>query len=225
MDNRVSGAYAYHDHELHPDPPHQSMYLRKMLQYLKAEPSVRKVLDAGCGDGNFAVSMAEAGYEMYGIDMSASGIKVAQGRGMGRFAQASVYEDFTAAFDDVDAFDAIVAVEVIEHLYDPRGFVKLARAALKDDGLLLVTTPYWGWLKNVVLAVTNRMDRSLTALWDGGHIKHWSRKTLTELMAEQGMKFVAFEGAGRSVPYLWSGMLMAFRKTANSGPIGSRQAR
>jgi 2-polyprenyl-3-methyl-5-hydroxy-6-metoxy-1,4-benzoquinol methylase len=83
MDNRVSGAYAYHDHELHPDPPHQSMYLRKVLQYLEAEPSVRKVLDAGCGDGNFAVSTAGAGYEMYGIDMSASGIKVAQGRGVG----------------------------------------------------------------------------------------------------------------------------------------------
>jgi 2-polyprenyl-3-methyl-5-hydroxy-6-metoxy-1,4-benzoquinol methylase len=216
--------YSYQNLELHPDPPHQPMYLRKMLKYLGAQRSIRTVLDAGCGDGNFAASLADAGYDIYGFDMSASGIKIAQRRGLGRFAQASVYDDFTTIFDDMDVFDAVVAVEVIEHLYDPRLFIKRARAALKDEGLMLVTTPYWGWFKNVVLAVTNRMDRSLTALWDGGHIKHWSRKTLTELMTEQGMEFIAFEGAGRPVPFLWNGMLLVFRKPLTR-PTDPDQAR
>lgn len=170
------------------------------------------MLDAGCGDGNFTASLADAGFDMYGCDLSVSGIEIARSRGVGTFAHASIYEDLLEPFSGVTAFDAVVAVEVIEHLYSPRVFVRRAEEALRPGGLLVLTTPYWGYLKNIVLAVTGRMDRSLTALWDGGHIKHWSRKTLTLLVEERSFSLVGFSGAGRRIPYLWNGMVMAFRK-------------
>ena len=73
-------------------------------------------------------------------------------------------------------------------------------------------------LKNLALAATNRMDAALTALWEGGHIKHFSRATLTRLMEEAGFEAVSFYGAGQGVrahtPFLWSGMAMTFRKPA-----------
>jgi hypothetical protein len=57
------------------------------------------------------------------------------------------------------------------------------------------------------------MDRSLTALWDGGHIKHWSRKTLITLCEEQKFEFVNFTGSsGHRPPLLWNGMMVTFRK-------------
>ena len=102
---------------------------------------------------------------------------------------------------------------MIEHLYSPRRkFVQRAEEALTPGGLCIVTTPYWGYLKNVALALTNRTDRALTALWDGGHIKHWSYKTLRTLFQERNFEFVSFVGAGRPIPYLWNGMMMTFRK-------------
>jgi SAM-dependent methyltransferase len=206
----VSG-YTYHDYAHVPDPPHQPLYLEKMLVYLRAsEPPVRTILDAGSGDGNFAASLADEGFEMYGVDLSESGVRIAQERGIGKFAQRSLYEDLRAPFG-VPSYDAIISVEVIEHLYDPRRFIALAHEALRPEGLFLLTTPYWGYLKNVVVAVAGRMDRRLTALWDGGHIKHWSRATLTELVSEQPFDVVGFEGCGRPVPFLWNGMLMTFR--------------
>ena len=100
----------------------------------------------------------------------------------------------------------------IEHLYSPRTFTRRALEALRPGGVLILTTPYWGYLKNLMIAVTNRTDRSLTALWEGGHIKHWSRQTLQTLGERQGFEFVAFEGAGRPIPFLWKGMMMVFRK-------------
>jgi 2-polyprenyl-6-hydroxyphenyl methylase/3-demethylubiquinone-9 3-methyltransferase len=107
-------------------------------------------------------------------------------------------------------------VETIEHLYNPRQLVRRVHEALRPGGIFIVTTPYWGYLKNVVLAITGRLDGALTALWDGGHIKHFSRRTLTSLVMEQGFDVMAFEGCGEGVraytPYLWNGMLMAFRK-------------
>lgn len=206
--------YAYDDYRLNPDPPHQPMYLALVLRWLRSDPTIKSVLDAGCGDGNFAASLADAGYQMRGLDMSESGIGIASARGIGSFARASIYDDLTRPFAGVASFDAIVCVEVIEHLYSPRIFVRLAFDALRPGGLLILTTPYWGYFKNVVLALTNRMDRSLTALWDGGHIKHWSRMTLSSLLAEHSFEVIGFSGAGRPIPYLWNGMVMVARKPA-----------
>ena len=65
--------YCYHDYS-EADPPHQPMYLRLIIEQLRSDPTVSIVLDAGCGDGNFAASLAEAGFRMYGIDLSSGGI-------------------------------------------------------------------------------------------------------------------------------------------------------
>ena len=89
-----------------------------------------------------------------------------------------------------------MAVEVVEHLYAPRIFVQNAYDALRPGGLLVVTTPYWGYLKNVALAVTNRTDAVLSALWDGGHIKHWSRKTMTTLRRRRASRSWGSTDAG-----------------------------
>jgi SAM-dependent methyltransferase len=210
----ADAGYTYKDFRVDPDPPHQPMYLKLVLRSLQSDPSIRRILDAGCGDGNFAASLAEAGYSVCGIDMSDSGIQIATERRVGSFQRASIYDSLTAPFPNVEAFDAIVSVEVIEHLYSPRAFVRRAFEALRPGGLFIVTTPYWGYLKNVALAITNRMDASLSALWDGGHIKHWSRKTLSSLLREQSFDVVGFHGAGRGIPFLWNGMVMVAHKPA-----------
>lgn len=207
--------YVYNDYDSKPDPTHRPMYLAPTLDFLRRDKSIKRVLDAGCGGGDFTEGLAPAGYEVYGFDLNESAIRAAQKRGTGTFVVASIYDDFRPPFG-IDSFDAIVCVEVIEHLYNPRIFVTRAKEALRPGGMLIITTPYWGYLKNVMLAVTDRMDRSLTALWDGGHIKHWSRRTLTLLLTEQGFEEIGFVGCGEGVrahtPYLWNGMLMAFRK-------------
>lgn len=204
--------YAYEDYNVNPDPPHQPLYLNPVLRFLRTDSSIRTVLDVGCGDGNFTASIAEANYRVYGIDMSPTGIDIAVQRKVGDFAKASAYDDLKMVFPDAETFDAIVSVEVIEHLYNPRIFVRRAFEALRPGGLLVLTTPYWGYLKNIVLAVTGRLDGALTSLWDGGHIKHWSRRTLTTLLSEQPFDVFGFQGAGRPIPYLWSGMVVAARR-------------
>ena len=209
--------HIYPNFDEHPDPSHRSLYLAQVLKILAELPRGAKILDAGCGGGDFAVGLAEAGYEIYGCDLNESAIAAANRRGIGTFKCASLYESLTEPFG-VDAFDAIVSVEVIEHLYSPYSYVRQGYDALRPGGLFIVTTPYWGYWKNLALAVTNRTDGYLTALWEGGHIKHFSRKTLTRLFNDCGFTEAGFQGAGetpsRRIPYLWSGMVMTFRKPA-----------
>ena len=209
--------HIYQDFAEHPDPSHRPQYLAPVLASLAELPRGARILDAGCGGGDFSIGLAEAGFEIYGCDLNESAIAAANRLGIGTFKLASLYENLAAPFG-VEAFDAIVSVEVIEHLYSPYTYVRRGYEALRPGGLFVVTTPYWGYWKNLALAVTNRTDGYLTALWEGGHIKHFSRKTLTRLFSDCGFAEVGFRGAGetpsRRLPYLWSGMMMAFRKPA-----------
>lgn len=201
----------YHDYAT-ADPPHQPMYLELMLAELSSSTKTRRILDAGCGDGNFASSLAEHGFRVHGIDQSRGGIEIAGKRPGITVTQGSLYDDLLGPFGLLDPYDAIVSVEVIEHLYSPATFAERAFEALRPGGLLILTTPYWGYLKNIALAVTNRLDRSLTALWEGGHIKHWSYRTLRTLGEQSGFEFLSFHGCGRPTPHLWNGMMMVFRR-------------
>jgi 2-polyprenyl-3-methyl-5-hydroxy-6-metoxy-1,4-benzoquinol methylase len=207
--------YTYESYDENPDPSHRPMYLSKVLKHLRSCPDIANVLDAGCGGGDFAQGLHENGFSVFGLDLNESAIKAAQKREIGTFVISSVYEDWLAPFR-LPFVDAVVSVETIEHLYAPRLFLARAKDALRPGGLLLLTTPYWGYLKNIALAVTDRTDKALSVLWDGGHIKHFSRRTMTAMVTEQGFEVVAFEGCGEGIraltPYLWNGMLMVFRK-------------
>jgi len=56
--------------------------------------------------------------------------------------------------------------------------------------------------------VLNRWDSHASPLWDGGHIKLWSRKTLSALLDEAGFVKLQFRGVGR-LPKLWMTMVMS----------------
>ncbi|MBD9234407.1 hypothetical protein B5G41_02425 [Alistipes onderdonkii] len=109
-------------------------------------------------------------------------------------------------------FKTVISMEVIEHLYQPRAFVLFIRSILEASGggQFIVTTPYHGYLKNLTIAAANKMDHHLSALWEGGHIKFWSRRTLAILLREAGYRQLAFTGAGR-IPYLWRHMVFSAR--------------
>jgi 2-polyprenyl-3-methyl-5-hydroxy-6-metoxy-1,4-benzoquinol methylase len=105
----------------------------------------------------------------------------------------------------------LINTEVIEHVYSPRGFLKTCNSLLKPGGTMVLTTPYHGYLKNLFLALTGKMDAHFTVLWEHGHIKFWSHKTMTEVLKESGFTDIEFSGAGR-IPYLWKSMVVKARK-------------
>lgn len=167
-----------------------------------------KVFDAGCGNGALLYRLKSAGYSLGGCDASETGIAIAQ-RMLGDsvpLMRLSVYDDLAANFGG--DWDVVLATEVIEHLYSPREFVKRAHALLRPGGTLILSTPYHGYWKNLMLATAGAFDRHFTALWDGGHIKFWSYATLTTLLQESKFEGFRFSGAGR-LPYLWKSMVVS----------------
>lgn len=171
-----------------------------------------RIFDAGCGNGALLARLHTAGVTAAGCELSPEGVAIAR-RVLGpsvRVECMSVYDDLAARFGG--DWDAVVSTEVVEHLFAPREFVQRVRALLKRDGVFVLSTPYHGYLKNLALAASGRMDAHFTALWDGGHIKFWSYRTLRALLAEAGFDHFRFYGAGR-FPWLWKSMVISCRKT------------
>jgi len=175
-----------------------------------ADPCQR-VLDVGCGNGYIAGLFADQGKAVVGVDPSESGVAAArQKHPDARFEVDLATDDLLQRLGE-DPFDLVVSVEVAEHVYDADQWARACRNALRPGGVLVLTTPYHGYLKNLAIAATNRWDHHHTSLKTGDHIKFWSRKTMPTLLERNGLDVVAFRGAGR-VAYLWQSMVVAARR-------------
>jgi 2-polyprenyl-3-methyl-5-hydroxy-6-metoxy-1,4-benzoquinol methylase len=189
---------------------HTEDYLWGHVISLCAELRGRRVVDIGCGNGALCRELASRGYDVVGCEPSAENLRFAQ-----RAAPELVFHELGVDDDPSplgnESFDVAIATEVIEHLAKPRNLPRFAKQLLRPGGHLIISTPYHGYLKNLILALTNKWDAHLNPFWDGGHIKFWSRNTLSQLLNETGFRIVRFIGAGR-LPFLWKSMIVVAQK-------------
>ncbi len=191
-----------------PQPTHAQAYLSPAVTAWLRDAGARRVMDLGCGNGALTAELSQAGFEMTGIDASASGVAIARQQAPEtRFVRAWIEDSLPDALRG--AFDTVVAVEVIEHLLVPGVLCARAREALTPGGHLIVTTPYHGYLKNLVLAAGGRFDRHWEPLHDGGHVKFFSKATLSDLFAREGFIVTRFGRVGRIAPLAKSMIMQA----------------
>jgi len=166
-----------------------------------------RILDVGCGNGYLGGALLREGFDVTGIDVSINGIRIARdAHPTGRWECLEIGDDLLARLD-AEPFDAVISTEVVEHLYAPRAWAHACLRALRPGRPLLCSTPYHGYLKNLVISLRGDWDRHASPMWDGGHIKLWSVHTLRRLLTTAGFEGIEWEGVGR-VPYLWRSMLM-----------------
>ena len=172
-------------------------------------PPPRRLLEVGCGNGFAAKRLTELGYEVTGIEPSSTAILFAcENCPTGRFIHASAYDPLP---DDCGPFDIVLSIEVVEHVLFPREFAARLFAALRPGGIGILTTPFHGWFKNVAIAVSGRFDSHVNPLWEGGHVKFFSPRTIGTLLRDAGFTDIDVRRAGR-VPALAKSMVVSFRK-------------
>lgn len=188
------------------EPRGSQVYLSvPILETLRALKAVR-VLDLGCGNGAVSHYLQSHGFSVMGCDADQRGIEMARmGKSEAEFRLVSVYDSPDALGET--AFDAVISTEVIEHLFLPAALPRFARSVLKPGGHLILTTPYHGYFKNLLICLAGKWDSHHTSLWDGGHIKFWSYRTLSELLETNGFDVIEFKGAGR-IYGLWKSMII-----------------
>jgi 2-polyprenyl-6-hydroxyphenyl methylase/3-demethylubiquinone-9 3-methyltransferase len=207
---RAQGEYVYDSVK----PSHTQAYLwlhvfaelDKVFQGLAAP---RRVFDLGCGNGALMNALASRGYDVTGVDPSESGVSLAKAA----WPDLPVFvgSAYDALSDRYGTFPAVVSLEVVEHLYSPRHYAQTMFKLVEPGGCAIVSTPYHGYVKNLALALSGKLESHFTALWDHGHIKFWSIRTLTVLLRGAGFGDIRFIRAGR-IPALAKSMIAVARR-------------
>jgi 2-polyprenyl-3-methyl-5-hydroxy-6-metoxy-1,4-benzoquinol methylase len=190
------------------NPCHAFDYMQQPLLSLLNKTNNRCILDLGCGNGYFVNYLISQGFNAYGIDASEQGIAIANKTNAGRFFIQDLASGGLPQQISNLPFDTVISTEVIEHLYNPYSFIGLCKTVLSEtNGQLILSTPYHGYLKNLFISLFNKWDTHMSPLWQGGHIKLWSVKTLSAILNEHGFKVSDFKGCGR-IPYFWKSMII-----------------
>lgn len=133
--------------------------------------SPEKVLDAGCGSGRLALQMAEAGFNIEGIDFEVKALELAEKirDKMGlkvNFHQGSLAEPEAPT---LGPYDAAICSEVLEHIENYPQVVKNLARLTKSGGYLFITVP---------------KDPKLFSVLDeyGGHLRRFEFQQLREVL-------------------------------------------
>lgn len=145
------------------------------------------VVDMGCGDGSFLREMHALGFShLVGFDQS-PGLDRAMHLGFGRFFRASVW-DFLAEAEKrgrIEA-DALVMVNVLEHIAEPLDMLRRIRRLLSPKGKLCVTVPNdFSPLQRAFLKVKGHLPWFVCV---PDHLNYFDFKTLGDALAKTGFQ-------------------------------------
>jgi 2-polyprenyl-6-hydroxyphenyl methylase/3-demethylubiquinone-9 3-methyltransferase len=182
-----------------------------------------EILDIGCGGGILAEALARAGFTVLGLDAAPAAIAAAESHAAGRNLPLRYRTGrIETLIEEQMVFPVITALEVIEHVPDPAGFLAGLEAALAPGGLLFIST-------------LNRTLRSLLAAKIGAEYitrllpvgtHDWRHfippRDLTAMAAatglraidSAGMSFNPLRGQWRATRDLSINYIMAFAKQA-----------
>ena len=145
-----------------------------------------RLLDIGCSAGFFLKVARDLGWETYGLELSSDTATLARERyGL----EVAVGELQESTFQS-NYFDVVTLWDVIEHLADPKKTLSIVQRILKDDGILVISTPN-------IDGVFPRLSYKIAHLinyWPHPepprHLFQFSKKTLGHLLQITGFELL-----------------------------------
>ncbi len=100
-----------------------------------------RILDVGCGGGLLAEPLAQRGAQVTGIDASPGNVAAARGHAAAQGVAVDYrLGDPAQALGPGDAFDVVLALEVVEHVQEVSAFVATAARCVAPGGLFFAST-------------------------------------------------------------------------------------
>ncbi len=156
-----------------------------------------RCLDVGCGDGRMSGTWLKAhGCEYVGVDISENAVGEARSLGL----DAKRIEDAAALPFPGDSFDAVVCIEVLEHLFQPQLVVGETFRVLKPKGVLIATVPNVAyWRRRIDLALLGRWhpggdNLAVEQPWRDPHIRFFNPGALRRMLIRAGFNSVQVGG-------------------------------
>ncbi|HIG97827.1 TPA: class I SAM-dependent methyltransferase [Candidatus Woesearchaeota archaeon] len=160
-----------------------------ILKRFNRERRPLKLLDIGCDDGVLSSRLKSLGYDVYGMDIRKKEVVLARKLGI-----KAVVGNAEKRFPFREcSFDAALAGDIIEHIFDTDFFIGEASRILKPGGLLVVTTPNLASLSNRVRLMFGKIPVGSEIRLGkdmAGHIRNYTFPALERQLREHGFAVV-----------------------------------
>jgi len=205
----------YHDHgEVAPNAYVKARLCEITSQFTPYRQSNR-LLDVGCGTGALLEAARDNGWNVQGVDVSASAVKHTRNLGFdvfhGELKQAKLPDEY---------FDVITAGELLEHVFEPQTVVKEIARLLRPGGILWTTTPHSRGLSARVLGLAWGNVRPPE------HLQLFSKSGLRQILQRAGFHHIKLRTEGGNPFEIWNSFKQR-RATAESerdAPEAAREA-
>lgn len=148
-----------------------------LLQAYTAAPLTGRLLEIGCGHGDFLVQAATRGLSVTGVEYSPHSAEVAAKK-LGNNGQV-ICGEITQLLNYNEQFDYIVFADVIEHVRDPREFLRNAYSLLKKNGTAVAIVPSTD-------SFSARLMKNKWMEFKPEHLWYFSTRTLRRLLYSEG---------------------------------------
>jgi methionine biosynthesis protein MetW len=146
-----------------------------------------RLLDIGCGDGSISILNKHKFREIHGIDISETALREAAEK---EVIVRLINLNEQPIPNKNSYYDAILCMDLIEHVIDPLNVLVEIKRVLKHNGQLLLTTPnirYFRQLwKLIRLGEFPHTAGNSDIVWGGGHIHYFTIKDITGLLEKAG---------------------------------------
>ncbi len=112
------------------------LYCARLKRYLGGRTG--RLLEIGCGWGDFLIEAQRCGFEVNGIELSPDATSVANRRLGTERVKAGILEDHSY---DPGAFDVVAFFDVLEHVRDPKQFLGRVGRLIRPGGLMMIVVP------------------------------------------------------------------------------------
>jgi len=180
------------------------------FSYQHKRAAIAQALDAGCGYGIYSLLLAEAGYDVIGIDINEKEVRNA----CNWASERGVQDKITFQIGDIQnirhgdsTFDLIVCSEVLEHLEDPIAGARELWRTLKNNGTAIISMPNVACLYGLLQwCYRNSGLRSLLGKppltqHQYQHSRFWFGNILT-ILKTVGFRIESIHSTAH-IPYLW----------------------
>ena len=149
----------------------------------------QEVLDIGCGKGFFAAELKRNGNRVVGVD---SIPQASEHEVLEQYFSADLNADPGRILQQLNGrrFGRVLLLDVLEHLLHAEGLLAAARAALQDNGCLVVSLPNVANITARWMLLTGRFDYADRGIMDRTHVRFFTRKTARRLLEENGYEIL-----------------------------------
>ncbi len=146
-----------------------------------------KVLEIGCGHGGFVAMLRQAGFDATGLELSPSIVKFAK-KTFGIDVLTGPVEDQNLP---ARSLDAIVMMDVLEHLPNPTETLEKCFELLKSDGIMLLQTP--AYPEGMTLQQISETGHKFSMMLDRNeHLHLFSKSSMRSLFRNIGVGNIEF---------------------------------